>query len=86
MIEISEVASLDFLDQFKECEAEPVVVDDTDEDWTEESYTGVCSQRDKDVDIEYKRHAVEFWKGAEKRRKLTTVQHHFQLVSSERQL
>ena len=55
-------------------------------DCSEELYFGVCSQRYKDVDLEYKRRAVEFWNNNGKRRKLGNVQHNFKLVSSERQL
>ena len=86
VVEVSEEFSLDFLDQFKECEVEAVDEDDNDENWSEETYTGVCSQRDKDVDVDYKRRAVAFWNGGGKKRKLNTVQHNFKYVSSERQL
>ena len=42
---------------------------------------------DDDIGPEYKRKAVSFWKeGVKKYRKLSTVQHNFRLVSSERQL
>ncbi|XP_076634339.1 uncharacterized protein LOC143348226 [Colletes latitarsis] len=57
-IEVSKEWSLDFLDQFKECEVEAVDEDDADENWSGETYIGVCSQRDEDVDVDYKRNAV----------------------------
>ena len=42
---------------------------------------------DDDIDPEYKRKAVSFWKqGVKKYRKLSTVQHNFRLMSSELQL
>ena len=77
VVEVPEEFSLDFLDQFKECEVEAVEEDDNDEN---------CSQRDKDLDVDYKRRAVVFWNGGGKKRKLNTVQHDFKYVSSERQL
>ena len=84
-IEVWEKVFLDFSAPFKDCEIAVIDEDDKNLGWSEESYFGVCSQRGKDVDLEYKRRAAEFCNNNEKRRKLGNVQPNFKLVSSERQ-
>lgn len=57
-MKVSEELSFDFRDQFKECDVKGVDEDDNDENWSEETYAGVCSQRSKDIDIQYKQRTV----------------------------
>ena len=60
-IEVWERVSLNFSGPFMDCEIAEIDEDDKNLNCSEKSYFGVCSQRDKNVDLEYKRRAVEFW-------------------------
>ena len=77
---------MDFLKPFNDCEIAAINEDDNDQDWSGESYFEVCSPRYKDVDLDCKRRAVEFWNNNEKRHKLGIDQHNSKLVSYEGKL
>ena len=59
-IKVWQEVSLDFPEPFKDCEIAAIDKDDKDYNWSEESYFGVCSQSDRNVDLDCKRRAVEF--------------------------
>ena len=81
-----EHSSLDFEEPFNDYLAE-AIEDDDDGRWTDDEPVEVFLAHDDDIDPEYKRKAVSFWKQEVKKYpKLSTVQHNFRLVSSERQL
>ena len=85
-METLEHSSLDFEEPFNDYQVEAIEVDD-DGRWTDDESVEVCLAHDDCIDPEDKRKAVSFWKqGVEKYRKLSTVQHNFRIVSSERQL
>ena len=85
-VESLEDSSFDFQELFNDYQNE-AIEDDHDGRWTDDEPVKVCLAHDDDIDPEYKRKAVSFWKQGEKQyRKLSTVQQNFRLVSSERQL
>ena len=84
-LKAAEHSSLDFEEPVNEYEAEEI--EDDNSKWTDDEPVEICLGHDKDIELEYKRKAVAFWKiGVRKYSELSTVQHDFKLALSERQL
>lgn len=84
-VEIINEETLDFEESFKNYEVNPV----EDDIWYKnEDDSDTCRIDREELDQDYKRKAVEYWRSSKKRKNLSieTVQKRFKLVNSARQL